>query len=99
MMTLIRGDTFSHIAEYRDDCNRLIDLTDNIIIGSVEAPDQSWSENLIITVFDQTINKGKFVIAASDTSLWRVGEMVLRVSRMVDGAKSSTVTKFKVIEG
>lgn len=95
MRNIIRGDSLGYLGEYRDDCNHLIDLT-NIEIGAlVETPDQSFSQNLNITKLDQDINKGKFLIDA-DTSTWGVGQLILRIYRIENGAKHTVFTKISV---
>lgn len=98
MNPIIRGDTWNLTLEYRDRCNRLIDLTDTEVTASVELPDQTWSQNITVTVLDQTINKGKALINA-DTQNWHVGEMRLKVTRTKFGVKKSSIAKIKVIEG
>lgn len=95
MLNIIRGDSLNYTCEYRDDCNRLIDLTDAEITAFVETPDQSFSHNLIITKLDQNINKGKFIIDG-DTSSWPIGQLLLRTSRTQYGKKSTVSTKLKV---
>ncbi|WHP05805.1 MULTISPECIES: hypothetical protein [Acinetobacter] len=98
MNPIIRGDTWNLTLEYRDRCNRLIDLTDTEVTASVELPDQTWSQNINVVVLDQAINKGKALISA-DTESWRVGEMRLKVTRTKFGVKKSSIAKIKVIEG
>lgn len=98
MNPIIRGDTWNLTLEYRDKCNKLIDLTDTEVTASVELPDQTWSQNITVTVLDQTINKGKALINA-DTQNWHVGEMRLKVTRTKFDVKKSSIAKIKVVEG
>lgn len=98
MNPIILGDTWNLTLEYRDKCNKLIDLTDTEVTASVELPDQTWSQNITVTVLDQTINKGKALINA-DTQNWHVGEMRLKVTRIKFGTKKSSIAKIKVVEG
>ena len=98
MNPIIRGDTWNLTLEYRDKCNKLIDLTDTEVKASVELPDQTWSQNIAVTVLDQAINKGKALINA-DTQNWHVGEMRLKVTRIKFGTKKSSIAKIKVVEG
>ena len=98
MNPIIRGDTWNLTLEYRDKCNKLIDLTDTEVTASVELPDQTWSQNIAVTVLDQAINKGKALINA-DTQNWHVGEMRLKVTRIKFDVKKSCIAKIKVVEG
>ncbi len=90
-----QADLNTILDSFADDLN---DLTDTEVTASVELPDQTWSQNIAVTVLDQTINKGKALINA-DTQNWHVGEMRLKVTRIKFGTKKSSIAKIKVVEG
>jgi hypothetical protein len=86
----MRGDTFAKTGTFRDAKKKPLDLSQTEVFAKVETPDQSWSEELLVNILDQTSNRGVLQIqSVGTTDNWPVGVMRLIVWRVVGGAKRS----------
>lgn len=86
----VRGDTFAKTGTFRDAKKQPLDLSQTEVFAKVETPDQSWSEQLLVNVLDQTSNRGVLQIQSVGLTVdWPIGALRLIVWRVVGGAKRS----------
>lgn len=98
-LNIIRGDTFSYACHFDDGNNEPIDLTDTEFEAVIETLSQSWQQPLIVTKLDQVANKGDFLISADDTDDWLIGDLQIKLTRIVNTVRVSTLIPVLVTRG
>ncbi|WP_151823840.1 hypothetical protein [Acinetobacter bereziniae] len=98
-LNIIRGDTFSYACHYDDPLDKPIDLSITEFEALIETLSQSWTGPLTVLKLDQVTNKGDFLISAMNTNDWPVGELQIRLVRVVSGIRSTVLIPVKVIRG
>lgn len=99
-LNIIRCDTFSYQCHFDDENNEPIDLTDTQFEALIETLSQSWQQPLmIVTKADQIANKGDFFISAESTTDWLIGDLQIKLTRIIGDARVSTLIPVSVIRG
>lgn len=99
LLTVIRGDGFSHLCHYSDAENKPIDLAMTEFEAVIENANYSWLEILTVKKLDQTTNPGGFLIQAESTMHWQIGELQIKLTRIVDGYRKSILIPVTVVRG
>ena len=98
-LEIIRGDTFSYHCRLDNENDEPIDLTDIQFEATIETLSQSWQESLIVTKADQIANKGDFFISEESTNDWLIGDLQIKLTRIIGDARVSTLIPVVVVRG
>lgn len=98
-LEIIRSDTFSYACHLDNESDEPIDLTDIQFEATVETLSQSWRQPLIVTKADQIANKGDFFISTESTTDWLIGDLQIKLTRIIGDARVSTLIPVSVIRG
>lgn len=98
-LEIIRGDTFSYQCNLDNENDEPIDLSNIQFEATIETLSQSWQESLIVTKADQIANKGDFFISAESTNDWLIGDLQIKLTRIVGAARVSTLIPVSIIRG
>lgn len=98
-INIIRGDTFSYACHLDNEDDEPIDLSNIQFEATIETLSQSWRQPLIATKADQIANKGDFFISAESTNVWLIGDLQIKLTRIIGDARVSTLIPVTVIRG
>lgn len=98
-LDIIRGDTVSYACHFDNKDDEPIDLTDVAIEAIVETLSHSWQQPLIVTKADQIAHRGDFLLSAINTVDWKIGELQIKLTRIIGGARLSTLIPVIVQRG
>lgn len=98
-LTFIRGDAFSYAGHYDDENDEPIDLTSTEFEAVIETLSQSWQQPLIVIKADQIANKGDFLITAESTNEWLIGDLQIKLTRIIGTARLSIMIPVTVLRG
>ena len=98
-LNIIRGDTFNYSCRFDNENDEPIDLTNTNFEAVIETLSQSWQQPLIVTKADQIAHKGDFFISAESTSDWSIGDLQIRLTRIVGAVRLSTLIPVFVERG
>ena len=98
-LNIIRGDTFSYQCHLDNENEEPIDLTDIQFEATIETLSQSWQQQLIVYKADQIANKGDFFIFAESTNDWLIGDLQIKLTRIISDTRVSTLIPVVVVRG
>jgi len=98
-LNIIRGDTLSYACHLDNETDVAIDLTDTQFEAIIETLSQSWQQPLIVTKADQIAYKGDFFISAENTNDWLIGDLQIKLTRIIGDTRVSTLIPVTVFRG
>ena len=98
-LEIIRGDTFSYQCHLDNENDEPIDLSNIQFEATIETLSHSWQESLIVNKSDQIANKGDFFISAESTNDWLIGDLQIKLTRILGDARVSTLIPIVVVRG
>ncbi|MDH0030302.1 MULTISPECIES: hypothetical protein [unclassified Acinetobacter] len=98
-LNIIRGDTFSYPCHFDGENDEPIDLTDTQFDAVIETLSQSWQQPLVVTKADQIAHKGDFFISAETTDDWLIGDLQIRLTRIIGTVRLSALIPVFVERG
>lgn len=96
---IIRGDTFSYQCHLDNENDEPIDLSNIQFEATIETLSQSWQQPLIVNKADQIANKGDFFISAESTNDWLIGDLQIKLTRIIGDTRVSTLIPVTVFRG
>ena len=98
-LEIIRGDTFSYQCHLDNENDEPIDLSNIQFEATIETLSQSWQQPLIVNKADQIANKGDFFISVESTNDWLIGDLQIKLTRILGDARVSTLIPIVVVRG
>jgi|GEM_PF-3133026 len=98
-LNIIRGDTFSYECHFNNENDEPIDLTAIEIEATIETISRSWQEPLTVTIADQIAHRGDFLLSSISTADWKIGDLQIKLTRIIGGSRLSTLIPVIVQRG
>lgn len=98
-LNIIRGDTFSYACHLDNENDEPIDLSNIQFAATIQTLSKSWQESLIVTNADQIANKGDFLLSAESTMDWLIGDLQIKLTRIIGDTCVSTLIPIVVVRG
>lgn len=98
-LNIIRGDSFGCQCHFDDEDDEPIDLTNVEIEAILETISHSWQQPLIVTKADQIAHRGDFFMSAVSTADWQIGELQIKLTRIIGTVRVSVLIPITVQRG
>ncbi|MCI3877553.1 hypothetical protein [Acinetobacter higginsii] len=96
---VIRGDTFSYLCHFDNNHDEAIDLTNVTFEAVLDNSSHTWQQPLSVKKVDQIAHRGDFLLSAENTENWLVGNLQIKLTRIIGSVRSSTLIPILVSRG